>query len=85
MFQAQQGYGSQSVRGNYKTCFCWGINLKAVEGNASVCQVHPASRTTCEGRADIFKKHGGLGLNQRERGAWRGYIYIYIVTTRDTF
>ena len=45
-YQGQHGDVSQSVRGNYKTRFRGGHNLTAAEGNASVYQVHPVSRTT---------------------------------------
>ena len=52
-YQGQKGDVSQSVRGNYKTRFCGGQNLTAVEGNASVYQVNPVSRITGEGRAEF--------------------------------
>ena len=32
-----------------------GQNLTAVEGNASAYQVHPVSRITGEGRAELFR------------------------------
>ena len=53
-YQGQQGDVSQSVRGNYKTRFCGGHNLTAVEGNASsVYQVYTVSHITGEGRAEF--------------------------------
>ena len=52
-YQGQQGYVSQSVRGNYQTRFCGGQNLTAVEGNVSVYQVNPVSRITGEGGAEF--------------------------------
>ena len=54
LYQGQQGDVSQSVRGNYKTRFCRGQHLTAVEGKASVYQVYPVSRTTGEGRDLIY-------------------------------
>ena len=35
---------------------------------ASVCQVHLVSRITGERGPDNIIRHGGLGLNMRERG-----------------
>ena len=52
-YQGQQGDGSHSVRGNYKTRFWGGQNLTAVEGNTSVYQVNSVSRITGEGRAEF--------------------------------
>ena len=42
------------MRGNYKTRFRGGQNLTAVEEKASVYQVYSVSRTTGEGRPEIF-------------------------------
>ena len=53
IYQGKQSDYSQSVRGNYRTHFSGGHNLTAVEGNASVSQVNPASRLTAEGRAEF--------------------------------
>ena len=52
-YPGQQGDGSQSVRGNYKTRFGGGHNLTAVEGNASVYQVNPVSRITGDWRGEF--------------------------------
>ena len=69
-YRGQQGDVSQSVRGNYKTRICGGQNLTAVEGNASVYQVHAVNRATSEERAEYYGMGGGgVGL----RGlAWAG-------------
>ena len=48
--QVQQGGVSQPVHGNYKSRFGGRQNLTAVEGNASVYQVYPASRITGDPR-----------------------------------
>ena len=50
-YQGQQGDVSQAVRGNYKTRFCGGHNLTAVEGKALVYQVYPVRRISGERRA----------------------------------
>ena len=60
LYQDQQGDVNQSMRGKYKTRFLAGQNLTGVEGNASVYQVYPVSRTTDERRADILRR-GGRG------------------------
>ena len=49
---------------NYKTRFCGGQYLTAVEGNASVYQVNPVSRITGEERAE-FLRTWGPGFDQK--------------------
>ena len=79
-YQGQQGDVSQSVRGNYKTRFLGGQKLTAVEGNATVYQVYPASRITGKGRAAWgpgFEQEGagrgGVGATQSVRGNYESF------------
>ena len=47
--------------------------------NASVYQVYPVSRITGEGRAELPRGCGGLGLNKREGGCGAGGATQYTV------
>ena len=46
--------------------------MTAVEGNASVCQVHTVSGITCEGRADAFMSLGPGFEQEGPGGEGRG-------------
>ena len=62
------------MRGNYKTRFCGGQSLTAVEGNASVYQVNPVNGITAEGGAGFL---WAWGPNFDQKGGGRegeGYV-----------
>ena len=68
LYQGQQGDVDLSVRGNYKTSFCGGQNMTAVEGNASVYQVYAVSRITGGERVERGRSFEGAWGT----GAWGG-------------